>query len=204
MSLDLDGDRTGVLWTREGESPTAPLAILTAGADRAAGDRALAAARSFGQAAGVRERPVEIAFAGSKPSPSRPPSTAWMAGAAIALADAPLLRAASPVATGERDGVFTVKTELPASSPLAAALVRAVLLAVSPPLVDHETDPATVADAALAQWRREPAARPMSVPPDASDGRWLWAAALALLLVEEAVRRRRRTGAIEEADVRAA
>jgi MYXO-CTERM domain-containing protein len=42
------------------------------------------------------------------------------------------------------------------------------------------------------------------VPPDASDGRWLWALALALVFAEGGVRRRQRERAIEELHVDAA
>jgi hypothetical protein len=42
------------------------------------------------------------------------------------------------------------------------------------------------------------------MPPDGTDGRWCWIAALALLAVEEAVRRRRATVPAEDAHVRAA
>jgi hypothetical protein len=83
-----------------------------------------------------------------------------------------------------------VQTSIAGGSPLAPALVRAVLVASAPPVADREMETRSVGDNELARWQREPVPSVGAVPPDVSDGRVLWALALLLLAVEWIVRRR--------------
>ncbi len=87
----------------------------------------------------------------------------------------------------------------PAGSLLSAAVISAALRASSDVRAIGEIEPATLAEATLARWRREPAA---DAAADArgggSDGRWLWGLALVLLAVETWMRRARRTSAAQE------
>jgi hypothetical protein len=205
-SMALDASGTQVTWARGGARSQPHLTVLAATADAASAGNAARAARAFGIPLADPPRRVEIAFAGAAAKPDRRPSTPWIAAASIALADDPIVAAAgAPLAIGERDGVLTAKTTMSAASLFAPALVRAVLLAANPPVADPERETAAIDDATLASWRREPVTRPTAVPPDVSDGRWLWGAALALVIVE-GIARRRRGGArsAEETHVRAA
>jgi Aerotolerance regulator N-terminal len=204
-SLALDGAGTQVTWTRTGDGAAGAVTVRAAPSDQAAADRALAAARSFGVAVSDPPARVDIAFAGAAPTADAPPSTAWIAAAASKLATDPLVSASgAALTTGERDATLTVRTSLPATSPAAPAIVRAVLVAASPAVAGPERETTAIDDATLAGWRRAPVVDPGGVPVDASDGRWLWGIALALLLVEDGLRRGRKTLPGQETHVRAA
>jgi hypothetical protein len=192
-ALTLDGLATRVTWTRAGESISAGLTVQAAANERAAAERAADAARSFGVPAIERSRPVEIDFAGATTRADAPPVTPWIASAAIALLASPLLDGTSVmVHVGERGGIMTVKTTLPAASPFAPALIRAALLAAAPHVIDREAETASIDDSTLRQMVRHRTAGPSAPPPgDVHDSRWLWVAGLALLVVEDVVRRRR-------------
>lgn len=188
-SLVVGAGATDVTWTLEGQ-PASTITILTAPAEAAAGEAAARAARSFGVAVSEEPRPIEVAFAGAQAPRTALPTTPWIAAAAIAMRTSPLTTATgAPLDVGERDGVLSVRTGLPASSPFAAAIVRAVLLAAHPVVVDHEREITALDEPTLAAWRRPAVPLPI-VPPDATDGRWWWGAALALVLVEGVARRR--------------
>ncbi len=76
---------------------------------------------------------------------------------------------------------------------LAAAALRAALLAMPQPDVLREQEVLAIPPATLAAWTREapPAGRsPEAWRHAASDGRWPWGVAIALLAVEAVVRRR--------------
>ncbi len=204
-STKLDSSGTSVTWTRQGDSPPAPLTILSAPQDAAAAVSASRAAQSLGVTKGTASRRVEVAFAGSTPAPVTPPSTAWIVSAAIALRGDPLVAASgASVSVGERDGTLSAKTAIPASSPFAPAVIRAVLTAASPAAFDPEREVDSLDEAMLASWRRPPTPLPTPAPPDTSDGRWLWAAALALVLIEGVVRRGAAPRAVEDVHANAA
>ena len=97
---------------------------------------------------------------------------------------------------------MVVDAPIPASALAAPAVIRAALLAVRPAgIVDGEEEVVTLPDADLARWRRDPALVTASSNPraDDSDGRWLWAVALVLLLVEARVRSTRLRGSAASA-----
>jgi hypothetical protein len=206
VSTGLEATATTVTWVRQGEAASPTLTILTAPADRVAGERAARAARSFGVPALPESRRIEIAFAGATPVATSPPATPWIVSAAIALSGDPLVTASgAPFAVGERDGLLSARTGIAASSPFAPAVVRAMLMAAFPMTVDREREVTFVDDGTLAAWRRPSLPTATPAPPDANDGRWLWGLALALVVCEEASRRRRdaiRTA--EQTHVRAA
>jgi hypothetical protein len=83
-----------------------------------------------------------------------------------------------------------------------------VILAIRPAdRADTELETATLPDAQLAAWRRDPG--PVAVRPgvplgDSGDGRWLWGAALLLMGAELWVRRRYSSGAEREVRANAA
>jgi Aerotolerance regulator N-terminal len=191
-ALALGSTSTQVTWTRAGASTFAGLTVRAAASDRAAAERATAAARSFGVPKDERSRPIEVSFAGADGGAVTPPVTSWIASAAIALQTSPLLAEANAqVDVGERDGVMSVKTTLPGSSPLAPALIRAALLAAAPAVADTEAETAAIDDAVLAQWQRAPTPIARALPRlDQSDGRWLWTLVAGLLLVETLLGRR--------------
>jgi hypothetical protein len=188
---------TEATWRRETDAAIPPVDVLAPEADLPAARRALAAALAEGMRVAPARR-IEIAFAGTATSDPGAPSTAWIASAAIALQRSDLAAATrASLVAGERDGVLAVRTSLSASSPLAPAAVRAVVAAASDPVADRELEPRALDDGVLSAWRRAPSATAAGVPPDQSDGRWLWALALALLAVETVVRRRRSESAAE-------
>jgi hypothetical protein len=116
-----------------------------------------------------------------------------------------LAETGAQVGVGERSGVLTVTVPFPATSALAPAIVRAVLLAAAPPIADPEVETTTIEDAALAKWRRGPAPLADVEPsPEDGDGRWLWALALGLLVLEGVARRTRSSHADAEAHADAA
>lgn len=191
-SLALDAASTQVTWTRRAEASSAALTVHAAAADRPAADRAAAAARSFGVPRIDPPPPIDVEFAGAPASRDTPPVTPWIASAAMALRDGEMLaETAAQVDVRERDGTMIVKAALPASSPLAPLVIRAALLAAAPRVVDREGETSAIDEQTLSHWRRDPA--PIASTgsgPDESDGRWFWALALTLLLVEEILRRR--------------
>ena len=191
-AMTLDATKTQMVWTRSGAAGAGGLTVHGAAEDRDAIERAVVAARSFGVPAAAATHRVDVAFAGAPAISDAPPVTPWIASAAIALHRSTLLAETdADVDVGERDGVMAVKTKMRASSPFAPAVIRAAWLAASAPVIDREAETASLDEGALARWRRTPAPGVPALPQrDENDGRWLWALALALLIVEAFVRRR--------------
>lgn len=202
-SLALEQASTQVTWTRRDQTARTGLTVRAAERDRAAAGRAADAARSFGVPHAEPARPVEVSFDGAPAVADTSPVTPWIALAAIALRGSELVaETGARIEVGERDGVMRVKAALPASSPLAPAVVRAALLAAAPRVFDPEAERTAIEESVLSRWRRDAAPVASTAPgSDESDGRWLWALALALLLVEGIVRRRE--AAIQEREVHA-
>jgi hypothetical protein len=207
--IDTAGTRTS--WLRRGRAEVPRWITVMAGpADAGAADRALRAASASGVPAGDESRRVVVRFAGASASPSggQAIASAWIASAALTLARSDLLRGVEPgVRVSERDGVMVVDAPVSAADLAAAAIVRAAILAVRPAaIVDAGAEVATIPDADLARWRRDPAPVTTSAIPTAgdSDARWLWALALALLVVEDRARRLHGRAAAREAHADAA
>jgi hypothetical protein len=98
------------------------------------------------------------------------------------------------VTIGEEQGRLVVHAAIPASADSAAAVLRAVMLAVRPAAIANRgAEVMTLSDVDLARWRREPGPAEPPAPGaiGLSDARWLWALALALLGIETWIRRSR-------------
>jgi hypothetical protein len=175
------------------------------------------------------EEPLAVVFPGGDGPPVRAISGGWMLRAVVAArADATLAAAAAAGAgTGQpiedpwvvvaRDGAgsplvsaaaagqeLVYRVDAPPAAFVSAALVRAALGASHRDARAREQDTARIPASQLAAWAREPG----PPPPDQwrqaqpGDARYAWAAALALLMAESVVRRRRR--AVVEEPARAA
>jgi hypothetical protein len=120
-----------------------------------------------------------------------PLRTAWMVNTILALRRSHARDDVTSV--GEQGGVLVLKTSVPAGSVAAAGLIQAVLAARAEPIVNPEAEVATVSDAELARWQRDPAPVDPGDWPRAerADSRWLWGAVLVLLAVESWMRRHR-------------
>jgi hypothetical protein len=92
---------------------------------------------------------------------------------------------------GVRDGQFVVRTSFPASDPdVAAALSRILRAAFADDLRDLE--PSRIPARLLAAWSRPAGGVPGDAKPrDEGDRRYFWSAAVALLMLEQWIRRRR-------------
>ena len=92
---------------------------------------------------------------------------------------------------GEANGGLVVRVPTPVTSPAAGATVSRVLASTfDVDLRAHE--PRRILPATLARWSRAPGQSPPDAKPvDERDRRWLWGAALALLGVEQLLRRSR-------------
>ena len=208
-SLRVDAASTAVTWSRVAEGSRPAWLTTSQPSDQdAAAARAVYAAMSAGVAAGDDSRRVRVRFAGAPQPPqgSSAMRTPWIVDAALSLRDSALLRQTSAtIHASEQAGALIVDTSVAATSVDAAAVVRAVVLAVRPAAIaNREAEVVSVADAELAQWRRE-AAPVRAVPGGAysfdaadSDARWLWAIALALLGLESWLRRRQPESRTEE------
>jgi hypothetical protein len=216
-TIAVDANATRVAWIPQGSTGTSAdwLKVASAPAEVAAAERARRAALSFGVPAGDDTHKVVVAFAGAETATpaGQAVGVPWMAAAAQALRSSTLLHDASvDVAVTDRGGVLAVSAPITASSPLAAAVLRAALLSVRPATIaGRALETAAIPDRELSQWRRDPAAvtRPSieelrTGTAIASDARWLWGTALALLGLESWLRRPRRGVAARQVQADAA
>jgi hypothetical protein len=74
----------------------------------------------------------------------------------------------------------------------SAALIAATISALEPTESLQELEPTSIDSARLASWERLPANPTAATESSRPFGRFLWAAALILLMVEELIRRRSR------------
>lgn len=185
--------------------------ILTAAADRvsalAARDAAIA---QGGTAAGWKDRPIALLFPGHEGrdallKSARDIDQPWMFDAVRAITQDRIVRAAAldtgrpvadvvaPLAAPINGGrhLLLVMNIQPASL-MSAAVIHAAARAVAPaPLTDvtvtHDAEQ-------LKGWERPPAAVAPddSQVPDESRGRWLWLAALVLMMIERVIAQRAR------------
>ena len=94
-----------------------------------------------------------------------------------------------------RPQTLLVFPQVEVGTPFAAALLARLAWAGSPSIEWAEHEPRLIPDAERVAWERgagEQRSPPAQGPDGPSDGRWLWVAAIALLLVEGQVRRRAR------------
>jgi hypothetical protein len=134
-------------------------------------------------------RAIASGVAGSVASAASNVPAPWR----VVVADArgvPLLLAAG---RAREPQTLLLDARVPASSAVTPLLIRSVLRALAPPDDLQEAEVRTIPDRALAAWKRpatEPSVDALKNVED-SDRRWLWAAALAVLLIETWVRRDR-------------
>jgi hypothetical protein len=175
--------------------------ILAGAAERMDADAAWQAAIARGAPlTRAPDRPVAIAFPryearGTLIANGKPPDRPWMFAVVAAVSHDPLSYLYSSGLSwvaGEvsgRAGLVLI-TDAAADSLPAAALMAAAARAASDLPSPFELVPDVVSPTELARWSRDPAptGSPPSVGPEPR-GRWLWATALALLLIEGVVRR---------------
>jgi hypothetical protein len=139
----------------------------------------------------------------------RPTDAPWMVDLLAAIEENGMRVTRSGVAgIGGRSRLVLVTDAAPGSLDavrMAALARRATSIAPAA----RESEPESIPDATLAAWQRPSADVRSQVRPrdreGPSDARWLWIAALALLLIEQFFRRRRREStAIEAEQARAA
>ena len=128
-----------------------------------------------------------------------PRSAPWQTIAAAANG-APIVSAAQT-----RDQLI-VFSGAAAADLLTPVLIRSILDALAPPPDSRAAEIVPIAEARLRAWERPAGPAPMPRRQLAQsdiddDGRWLWAAALGLIALEEWIRRRGRQNANEGAEV---
>ena len=151
-----------------------------------------------------------------------PLRAAWMIAVVSRLRETPLLDQLAPPFVGNGDSLLPAVwsasgsvpiavaadgsrlllfVAAPVASPFAAALAATVTRLTQRSIDAAESEPMVIAPTRLATWERVPAPTTAVADPspDASSGRWLWGAALAMLLVE-AMLRRRTAARVEESD----
>jgi hypothetical protein len=222
--ITLDRARTVVALTAPTTSARVP--TVRAKPDEA---EAAASMRRVVAEAGAPELPADrsltLIFPGVQLPPAQPPRADWMWRALVTARADPSLRAAASAYRGEPDpgiprtwlpvartssglplvAVAAVDRELVAyvsAAPgdlIAAATLRALLLALAKPLSWSEKEVERIPPSQLAGWTRgpqPPSSRQWTHQPP-GDARWCWGLALLLLAIE-AVVRRSRVGASEE------
>ena len=196
-SATIRGEAVEASWARRGPSTVDWIETRQPAADDSAARRAIEGAASFGIATPSEGRRAIVVFAGAAPpGGERPVATPWVLRAELALRQTSLMRqTGATITTAEQGSALVVHANVRAADAMAPAIVRATMLAVSPAAVaDRELEIATVSDAELTAWRRDPAPidRVTAMPRGiASDARWLWGLALVLLGIETVVRRGR-------------
>jgi hypothetical protein len=176
------------------ETGTAAMDGLTIHAPRAAAadvDMLLRVVRTAGAVAPSASEPIVVRFPGAPPAANVDGSAgAWTAGAAHSLLRSPEIRGID-VAVSHPSGALVVDVDADPGSLDAALVVKAALDARRDPRSLEEVEPRRIDEAVLTGWSRPPGTADPNTwrQTDESDGRWLWALALALLIVEALLRR---------------
>jgi hypothetical protein len=135
-----------------------------------------------------RERRVTVVFPGDgmlrAAGLAGPAASSWMHDVVGRL---------DGLVAGERQGQLVVLADVPASDPAAVGFVaRVARLTLTTSRAAFE--PVRISPERLAAWSRPPGSDDREAPPrDEGDRRWLWAAVLALLGIEQLLRRTPRT-----------
>jgi hypothetical protein len=154
-------------------------------------DRLLRVVRTAGAAAPSADEPIIVRFPGASSSPDAGSSAEeWTAGAAHRLLRSPEIRGIG-IDVSHESGTLVVDVNADPASLEAALVVKAALDARRDPRALEETEPRRIDEATLTRWSRPPGAADTGAwrQTDESDGRWLWAVALVLLVVEGFLRR---------------
>lgn len=230
--IQVTGSTTRVTLTGRSQGRSTGLRIRTSREEEEAGRSLVRTVAAAGTPAPSGEQPIAVVFAGAEvPEPLTAIETDWMIGTIVRLMDDVDLREAAaefsapegaavaePWTVVSRDaqhrplvraaaagGELLVDVAGAAGSYLAAAALRGVLLARhrGPDYAEQEIVRASAGE--LATWSRVPApvGREVALHANTTDARWFWALAL-LMLGLEALVRRSRTAAVQEAHADAA
>ena len=178
---------TRVLYSTDAQAP-ARIRVMASADEQWYADAVLRAVLRDGVVVGADEhRAVTIVFEGGSavaaPSSLQLPGPAWMRDA---------LAANPEVRGGEAGGELIVRANMRITDERAPHVVAGVVRSALAPQLDH-IEPRRVPAAMLAQWSRPHGGSPPdALPADEGDRRWLWGAVLALLVVEQLARGRKR------------
>ena len=188
--LELGDAATSVAY--EGRTAALDGLIIQAPPAQAAGvARLLRVVQAAGAVAPSAEEPIVIRFPGASPSGDLEGSAGeGMSAAAHRLLRSPEIRGID-VRVSHGSGALIVDVHADPASLEAALVVKAALDARHDPGAFGELEPRRIDVATLTRWSRPPGPADAGAwrQTDESDGRWLWALALALLVVETFVRR---------------
>jgi hypothetical protein len=175
---------TSVAYARTGPAAIV-LSVRAAPEEQALADAALHALLARGvEVDRMATRRARVLFEGASTEDLRvtkPPESAWMREVLAALPD---------MRGGASGDTLVVQIPRRAADPDAARLLQRAARAIFAD--DHTSlEPLSIPAVTLAEWSRPSGAIEPGRPSDEGDRRWLWAAALVLLGVENVIRRRR-------------
>jgi hypothetical protein len=188
QTLDLAlTDQTTTVERRTDGTPAPAIRVIAALQDQRRADAALRAVLAEGIVLPRgNTRRIVVEFAGSSETQplEQPARELWMRRA---------LEQLPGMDGGARDGQLVVRTGSSAADPdVASTLARVIAVALADDL--GELEPNRLPAGLLAQWSRPAGEVPRdAVPGDEGDRRYFWAAALVLLLLEQWIRRSRRS-----------
>ena len=181
--------RTEMTWPAQRRAPQ-PAIVVLAGPEQAAAEAMRDAVLTVAPAPADADVRVTFVFPGA-PEAARlrdslaPINAPWMFDASRPLLTDP---AAASVRVGADAGALVVLLDSPPSDVVSASRMAAVAGALAALDPAARREPATIGDAQLTAWTREPADAPAR--GGEPQGRPLWAAALGLLALETWMRRR--------------
>jgi|CXWL01.1.fsa_nt_gi hypothetical protein len=215
-----DSVSSTVSWRESATStPPAPLRWLVGPGETALVSASLRAAQGIGMPpASMSDDSVDLIFPAAPEratlrARATPLRAAWMIALVARLRETPLLYQLAPASGGNGDSLTTAVWSArgnatvsaaadgarlllfvnpPVASPFAAALAATVMRLTAQATPMDESEPVALTAAQLATWERAPAAGTTTepAPAESATGRWLWAAALGMLLLEAWLRRR--------------
>ena len=221
--VETQGMMTRASWRSVRADSVLPFALMTATPDSGAARAMLDAIRLLAPGATTPNRAVTVVFPGSaSTSPGAGAfSSAWQGDLLLSLRANQLLgeaaRSASVSSACEAPGAVVARTSggqilasvtaaapgvvihscADAGSVAATALLAATAGALTPSRALEEREPEVVPDEVLRRWERPPTSfAPRGREETSPDGRWFWLMSIALLAVEQLIRRGRITGSI--------
>lgn len=201
-----DAAGTQASWRVAPADSLLPFAVLTEPADSADARAMISVVRDVVPGAAMSGRRVTIEFAASPAGPPASPrlTNPWQGDLFLALRrDQTLsraLEAASPsppcvppgATISARGDEVVLSSCLEPGSTAATALLGAAAAALTTRPSYEELEPSVVPDETLRRWERPPTElAPRGREETSPDGRWFWLLAIALLALEQLLRRRR-------------
>jgi hypothetical protein len=183
MTITAERDLTRGEQTRAEDVVGSRIRLIAPAADQPYADALRRAVLRSGLVIDDDDRSITVLFDGSEQSArATPPQAMWMRE---------VLQRHPGIEGGESEGRLVVHAGMRIADSRAPSLVEDLLRATFAPSFS-DMEPRLVPAGALAQWSRPPGSLPADVlPDDEGDRRWLWGAALLLLMVEQFLRRRR-------------